>query len=214
MLVSAGPTFEPLDPVRFIGNRSSGKMGYALAAAARARGAEVTLVSGPTALAPPWGVTMAPVETALEMRGRILGAAETMDVVVMAAAVADHRPAEQARDKIHRPGESYALTLEPNPDILAELCSRRRPGQVIVGFAAEVGFDPAAAEAKLRRKGCDLLVVNDVSAPGAEFGADTNIVTLLAPGATPDGLPRLAKRELAERIWDRIETLRARRRGA
>jgi phosphopantothenoylcysteine decarboxylase/phosphopantothenate--cysteine ligase len=154
------------------------------------------------------------VQTALEMRDRILDVAETMDIVVMAAAVADHRPAAPAQDKIHCPGEPYTLTLEPNPDILAELCARRRPGQVIVGFAAEVGADPAAAEVKLRRKGCDLLVANDVSAPGAEFGSDTNIVTLFAPGATPEALPRLAKRELAERIWDRIEILRARPRGA
>lgn len=208
VLVSAGPTHEPIDPVRFLGNRSSGKMGQAMAASARARGAEVTLVRGPVALGAPWGVTVIDVHTAAEMRERLLAAAVNADVVVMAAAVADHRPTHPATEKIHRPGEEYTLFLTPNPDILAELCRSRVGDQVIVGFAAETGMDPGRVQQKLERKGCDLLVVNDVTAPDAGFGADTNVVTLLAPGASPVSLPRLHKRDVAERIWDRIEALR------
>ncbi len=209
VLVSAGPTYEPLDPVRFLGNRSSGKMGFAVAAAARARGAEVTLVAGPVDLPTPWGVSRVDVTTAAEMHAAVRAAAADAGVVVMSAAVADHRPEAIEDDKIHRPGEPYAVRLVPNADILAELVRDRRPGQVVVGFAAETG--PLALErgqAKLARKGCDLLVVNDVTAEGAGFGVDTNIVTLLAPGAAPEALPRMAKRAVAERLLDRIDALR------
>ena len=207
VVVSAGPTYEPIDPVRFVGNRSSGKMGFAVAAAARARGASVALVAGPVALGTPWGVERIDVETAREMRDAVLAAAEGADVVVMSAAVADHRPASFAADKIHRPGEGYAIELTPNPDILAELCASRRAGQVVVGFAAETRDAAARGAAKLVRKGCDLLVVNDVTAPGAGFGVDTNIVALLAPNAPAEELPRMGKREVAERILDRVERL-------
>jgi len=208
VVVSAGPTYEPIDPVRFVGARSSGKMGFALAAAARARGAEVTLVAGPLALGPPWGVRVVNVETAVQMREQVLAAAQDADVVVMAAAVADHRPGDPSAEKLHHPGAAYTLTMTPNPDILAELVRRRRPQQLIVGFAAETGGALERGRAKLERKGCDLLVVNDVTAPDAGFGVDTNIVTLLAPGAEAETLPRMHKREVAERIWDRIEALR------
>lgn len=209
VVVSAGPTFEPLDPVRFLGNRSSGTMGFALAAAARARGAAVTLVAGPVALDTPWGVNRIDVETAAQMKDAVDAAALGADVVVMSAAVADHRPARCEDEKIHRPGAPYALDLVPNPDILADLVAARRPGQVIVGFAAETGRAGERGAAKLARKRCDLLVVNDVTAAGAGFGSPTNIVTLLAPGAEPVGLPQLPKREVAERVWDRIEALLA-----
>lgn len=207
VVVSAGPTYEPIDPVRFVGNRSSGKMGFAVAAAARARGASVALVAGPVALGTPWGVERIDVETAREMRDAVIAAAADADVVVMSAAVADHRPASFAEDKIHRPGEGYSIALTPNPDILAELCSARRAGQVVVGFAAETRDAATRGAAKLVRKRCDLLVVNDVTAPGAGFGVDTNIVSLLAPDAPAEELPRMGKREVAERILDRVERL-------
>lgn len=208
VVVSAGPTFEPLDPVRFVGNRSSGKMGFAVAAAARARGARVTLVAGPVALPTPWGVDRVDVETAAQMHDAVFAAAADASVVVMSAAVADHRPELVAGDKIHRPGEPYTLSLVPNSDILAALVQGRRPGQVIVGFAAETGPQSLErATAKLARKGCDLLVVNDVTQEGAGFGTETNVVALLVPGETPAWLPKLAKRDVAERLWDRVQRL-------
>lgn len=213
VLVSAGPTYEPLDPVRFLGNRSSGKMGFSIAAAARARSAEVTLVAGPVALGSPWGVKRIDVKTALEMREEVLREAAAADIIIMSAAVADHRPAQIEDDKIHRPGEPYALELTPNPDILAELVRIRRQGQTIVGFAAETGQMEARGTAKLQRKGCDLLVVNDVTVAGAEFGSDTNIVLLLAPGEPAERLPQLSKRVVAEKLLDKIETLRRRSRS-
>ncbi len=213
VVVSAGPTWEPLDPVRFIGNRSSGKMGFAIAAAARARGAAVTLVAGPVALATPWGVTRVDVEGAAAMRRAVAAAAAEADVVVMTAAVADHRPAVVEPDKIRRPNVGYTLQLVPNPDILAELVRARRPGQVLVGFAAETRDVLERGRSKLARKGCDLLVLNDVTAEGAGFGVDTNIVTLLTPDGAAEPLPRLAKREVAERLWTRVEALLATRNG-
>lgn len=208
VVVSAGPTHEPLDPVRFIGNLSSGKMGYAMAAAAAARGAEVTLVSGPVSLAPPFGVKVIRVVTALHMEKTVREAAESAEVVVMTAAVADHRPAVLSRDKLSHKDDPFTIEMVPNPDILSTLCRARRTGQIIVGFAAETGEATEKAKAKRLRKGCDLLVANDVTQEGAGFGGDTNIVTVVGPGDACETWPRLAKRQVAERIWDRIEELR------
>jgi phosphopantothenoylcysteine decarboxylase/phosphopantothenate--cysteine ligase len=205
--VSAGPTHEPIDPVRFVGNVSSGKMGYAIAAAARARGAEVILVSGPTAIAPPWGVELQRVRSAREMRDAMFAAARRATTIVMSAAVADHRPDEAAGRKISNK-EPYHLSLVPNPDILAELVAARREGQIIVGFAAETHDLEVRARAKRERKGCDLLVANDVTAPGAGFGVDTNVVTLVGADGSLDRWAEMTKRQVAEKLWDRIETLR------
>jgi phosphopantothenoylcysteine decarboxylase/phosphopantothenate--cysteine ligase len=210
VVVSAGPTHEPIDPARFVGNRSSGKMGTAIAAAARRRGAEVTLVLGPATVAAPVGVTTVAVETAVDLQRAVAGAAKRADVVVMTAAVADYRPAKPAKDKIKRGtvGKTWSLDLVANPDVLAGLGAARgnarRP--VLVGFAAETSDVVANATAKLTSKRCDLVVANDVTEPGAGFGTDTNRVTLVdAAGATP--LPAATKQEVAHRILDRVATL-------
>ncbi len=212
VVVSAGPTYEPIDPARFVGNRSSGRMGFAIAAAARARGAQVTLVHGPVALAPPWGVETVPVRTAGEMRAAMRQAARAARVVVMAAAVADHRPAAAAERKISR-REPYTLDLVPNPDILAELTAARRAGQVIVGFAAETHDVVERAQAKKKRKGCDLLLANDVSTPGSGFEAEDNRVTLIDERGRAEPWPLMSKRQVAERLLDRVERLLARGEG-
>jgi phosphopantothenoylcysteine decarboxylase/phosphopantothenate--cysteine ligase len=206
VVVSAGRTEEPLDPVRMITNRSSGRMGFALAEAAHARGAEVTLVSGAVSVDPPHGITRVPVATALEMRDAMRAAAVKADVILMAAAVADYRPAEAARDKIKRNGDGMTLALEPNPDILAGLGAARRPGQVLVGFALETRDGVTHARRKLREKKVDVIVLNS---PAKGLGGETNEVTLVeAGGATR--LPELAKREVAELILDRVLELRSR----
>jgi phosphopantothenoylcysteine decarboxylase/phosphopantothenate--cysteine ligase len=210
--VSAGPTHESIDPVRYLGNRSSGKMGYALAAAAARRGAEVVLVAGPTALADPSGVTVVPVETARAMEEEIGRAAEGAHAIVMAAAVADFRATAPAEHKLKRSEMvgPLALTLEPNPDVLAGLGARRREAggtwPVLVGFAAETRDAVGYARAKLLAKGCDLVVANDVTEPGAGFAVDTNRVVLVdARSETP--VPAGPKTEVAHRIWDRVVAL-------
>ncbi len=209
VLVSAGPTHEPLDPARYLANRSSGKMGYAIARAAHARGAEVVPVSGPSALPTPFGVKRVMVETAQEMHDALFAEAPDADVIVKSAAVADHRPATISETKISRDkGEGYAVELVPNPDILRELCVARAVGELpktklIVGFAAETGDAVAKGEAKRERKGCDLLVANDVAAPGAGFGVDTNVVALIGPDGVSEW-PRLTKRQVGERLVDAI----------
>jgi phosphopantothenoylcysteine decarboxylase/phosphopantothenate--cysteine ligase len=208
ILVTAGPTREPLDPVRCLTNHSSGKMGYAVAQAARERGAEVTLVSGPTALAPPAGVEVARVETAEEMRAAVLERFGWATIVVKAAAVADYRPKETAGTKIKKGEGELTLALEATPDILAEL-GRRKAGQVLVGFAAETEALVERAAEKLRGKNLDLVVANDVTRPGAGFGADTNVVTLLDRQGRSESLPLLSKRAVAERILDWVLTLKA-----
>lgn len=201
VVVSAGGTHEAIDPVRFVGNRSSGRMGYALAARARDRGADVTLVSGPTALPPPPGVTVVGVRSATEMRDAVLAASEGADAVVMAAAVADYRPAEVAGEKIKKSADELTLRLVKNPDILAELGARRVPGgAMLVGFALETGDLVARARDKLVRKGCDLVVAN-LAADGFE-GSD-NLVTLVSSDRV-EPLPRLSKVEVADRILDRV----------
>ncbi len=206
VLVTAGPTREPLDPVRFLSNRSSGKMGYAIAEAAAARGARVILVSGPTALAPPPGADVIRVETAEEMYRAVLAELESAGVVIKAAAVADYRPTHKADNKIKKGGALSEVALEPTPDILAELGKRKGP-RILVGFAAETDDVLANARAKLQRKNLDLVVANDVGRVGAGFDVDTNAVTILDATGGTEELPLLSKREVADRILDRVTAL-------
>ncbi|MGC8878019.1 MAG: bifunctional phosphopantothenoylcysteine decarboxylase/phosphopantothenate--cysteine ligase CoaBC [Anaerolineae bacterium] len=210
VVVSAGGTREAIDPVRFIGNRSSGKMGYALAIAARDRGAQVVLVTAPTALPDPYGVHLARVESASEMRDAVLAALEGADALVMAAAVADYRPVQVSSQKIKKAEERLTLELTRTPDILGEVADLRAAGhgpRVVVGFAAETADLLANAQAKLRQKRLDLIVANDVSAPDAGFGVDTNRVTLLWADGTVEPLPLMSKEEIAHVIWDRVQPL-------
>ncbi|GAB3682367.1 bifunctional phosphopantothenoylcysteine decarboxylase/phosphopantothenate--cysteine ligase CoaBC [Actinocorallia lasiicapitis] len=210
VVVSAGGTREPIDPVRFIGNRSSGLQGYALAKVAAARGAKVTLVAANTALPDPAGVSVVRVGSALEMREAVKAAAASADVVVMAAAVADFRPVSAATGKIKKTEDSDTLPIElvKNPDILAELVLERVPGQVIVGFAAETDHVLEHGRAKLARKGCDLLVVNQVG-ENLTFGAPDNAGVILAASGTEREIPRGTKEELAIAVWDSAATLLA-----
>jgi len=203
ILITAGPTREPLDPIRFISNRSSGKMGYALARAARDRGGRVILISGPTALTPPKGVEYFPVETAEEMRMAVLKFFPEATVLIMAAAVADWRPTSILPRKVKKTGQSLTVDFVPNPDILQE-ASRIKTHQIIVGFSAETEELHENARKKLKQKELDLIVANDTTQPGAGFEADTNIVSLLDAWGGVDDLPKLSKEEVARRIWDRI----------
>ncbi|HEY0888907.1 MAG TPA: bifunctional phosphopantothenoylcysteine decarboxylase/phosphopantothenate--cysteine ligase CoaBC [Nocardioides sp.] len=210
VVVSAGGTREYLDPVRFLGNRSSGLQGYAIARAAAARGADVTLVAANVSLPDPAGVTVVRVETTGQLREAVLTAAKDADAVVMAAAPADFRPAEVSEDKIKKAadGSAPSLGLVQNPDILHELSTGRpRAASVIVGFAAETGDATGSvldlARAKLARKGCDLLVVNDVSG-GAVFGSTENQAVILGSDGTSREVPTAAKRVLAHVIWDEV----------
>jgi phosphopantothenoylcysteine decarboxylase/phosphopantothenate--cysteine ligase len=207
VLVSAGPTLEPIDPVRYLGNRSSGKMGYALAEAARRRGAHVTLVSGPTALTPPAVDEFVSVETTAEMREAMLARFVHSSITIMTAAVADFTPATKAAHKMKREG---ALTLElvPTADILAELGSRRAPGQLLVGFAAETEDVVAHARGKLERKHLDAIVCNDVSRPGIGFGSDRNAGRIITAGAEIE-IPEMSKLEMAGCILDAVAALRS-----
>jgi len=205
LVVSSGPTREAVDPVRFLSNRSTGKMGHAIALAAARRGARVTLVSGPVSLAPPLGVDTVSVSSAAEMADTVLAAAAGADAVVMAAAVADYRPASVAPEKIKKgASDPSSITLERTTDILAALGAARAGSRpVLVGFAAETRAVEQNARDKLSRKGCDLVVANDVSQPDAGFGADTNRVLLVdAAGATPVDLA--SKLEVAHAILDRV----------
>ena len=204
VLVTAGPTREPIDPVRFLSNRSSGKMGYALAEAARVRGASVTLVSGPTALAAPGGIEMVRVETAAEMRSAVRFHAPSADLILAAAAVSDFRPAEYAAQKVSKGAGALTLLLAANDDILAGLGREKRVGQTLVGFAAETEDVLGHARTKLDAKNLDWIIANDVSAEGAGFDGDTNIVTLLARDGREVSLPLLTKREVAEQILDAV----------
>ncbi|WP_405829289.1 bifunctional phosphopantothenoylcysteine decarboxylase/phosphopantothenate--cysteine ligase CoaBC [Streptomyces sp. NBC_00105] len=206
VVISAGGTREPLDPVRFLGNRSSGKQGYALARTAVARGARVTLVAANTALADPAGADVVRVGTAVQLREAVLEAAADADVVVMAAAVADFRPAEYAGGKIKKKdGQDPApVALVRNPDVLAEISAdRARDGQVVVGFAAETDDVLANGRAKLLRKGCDLLVVNEVG-EARTFGSEENEAVILASEGLEIQVPYGPKEALAEAIWDQV----------
>lgn len=211
VVVTAGPTSEPIDPIRTITNRSSGKMGYALADAARRRGAAVTLISGPTRLPPPAGVEVVAVETAAEMRQAVLEYTEKATVLIMAAAVADFRPASAKPAKIKKGASPLTIDLVPTEDILKAVTARGR-GLFVVGFAAETERVVERASEKLKAKGLDLIVANDVSVPGIGFGADDNEVTLIDRSGAGSPIPRLSKLAVAERILDRIEALRASRR--
>lgn len=207
VVVTAGPTAEPLDPVRYITNRSSGKMGYAIAEAAHARGAHVTLISGPTAIQPPKGVDFVRIGTTQELYDAVLSHADA-DVVIQAAAPADYRAREISPTKIKRTGDSLMIELVPNPDIAAALGARKHPGQTLVGFAAETNNVIENAQGKLKRKSLDLIVANDVTRAGAGFDVDTNIVTLI-DGEGMKELPMMTKREVADGILDRVAELRA-----
>ena len=208
LLVTAGPTREALDPVRFITNHSTGRMGYELARAAMLRGAQVTLVSGPTELEPPPFVELVRVESAAQMHDAVMAAAPAQDVIIKAAAVADYRPAHTAGEKIKKSGTDLTLELTRTPDILAELGAARRPGQFLCGFAMETRDLLDNARAKLEKKGADMIVANSLREAGAGFGGTTNHVTLVEPTGCTE-LPLAGKDEVAHRILDRILARRA-----
>jgi phosphopantothenoylcysteine decarboxylase/phosphopantothenate--cysteine ligase len=205
-LITAGPTREPLDPVRYLSNRSSGKMGYAIAEAAAQRGAKVILVSGPTALKPPAGIETVAVETAAEMLNAVLARLDGAAVVIKAAAVADYRPRNVTAQKM-KGKAAFALELEPNPDIVAEVSARRK-GQVIIGFAAETENVLENARKKLAAKRLDAIVANDVSQPGIGMDSDRNAVTIITHCEVIE-VPEASKREVAERILDIAKKLRS-----
>ncbi|CAG0990203.1 phosphopantothenoylcysteine decarboxylase / phosphopantothenate---cysteine ligase [Myxococcaceae bacterium] len=209
VVVTAGGTREPVDPVRSLTNRSSGKMGFAIAAEAARRGAEVVLVAGPSALPTPPGIRRIDVQTALEMRDAVLGEWPSARIVVMAAAVADFRPADRALQKIKKEdlpeGAAPSIALVRNPDILAEISALPRDGRVVVGFAAESHDVLDSARRKLERKGCDLIVANDISREQGGFDSDRNAVAFVWPGGPVEELALLPKTEVAAQLWDRIE---------
>jgi len=203
VIVTAGPTREHLDPVRVITNPSSGRMGYALAEAARARGADVVLVSGPTELTPPSGMPTKRVETTEDMQRALESLIPDADALIMSAAPADYRPRDQAKTKRARADGPLSLTLEATPDILGSL--KRRKGTLIVGFALETGNGLAKARSKMQNKALDFVILNDATEPGAGFEVTTNRVTILGRNGTHVDLPVLPKRDVAERILDVVE---------
>ncbi|HEY1964759.1 MAG TPA: bifunctional phosphopantothenoylcysteine decarboxylase/phosphopantothenate--cysteine ligase CoaBC, partial [Acidobacteriaceae bacterium] len=205
-LVTAGGTREAIDPVRYLGNRSSGKMGYAVAEAALARGARVILISGITPLTPPPGVEFVQITSSEEMRGAVMSRLSEATIVIKAAAVSDYRPRTQAVQKIKR-REAIQLDLEPTADILAEVAGTRQPGTLVVGFAAETEDHLLHGRDKLLRKGADALVLNDVARPGIGFDSDRNAATFLTQ-QTAIELPEMSKRDLADRILDEVRALR------
>ena len=209
VLVTAGPTEEPIDPVRFISNRSSGKMGYAIAEAAAQRGARVILVAGPTKLAPAAGVELVRVQTALEMHDAVLQRFAESTIIVKAAAVADYHVAEVPAHKMKKRGCGITLQLEPNPDILAEL-GRMKGDKFLVGFAAETENLASEARRKLTAKNCDMIVANLIGKPGTGFDSDDNEVTLVTRGGNPIELRKMSKRLVAARIFDEVAALRRR----
>jgi len=208
VVVTAGPTCEDLDPVRYITNRSSGKMGYAVAEAAARRGARVVLVSGPTALDTPAGVDRVNVRTALEMQQAVRRHFSDASIGIFAAAVADYRPVETVSQKMKRSKEPLTIRLEPNPDILASVAAEKG-SRLVVGFAAETDRVAENARKKLAAKNADLIVANDVTAEGAGFDVDTNVVTLLSRDGRDLALPKMTKREVAERVLEEVVRLRS-----
>ncbi|HEX8473882.1 MAG TPA: bifunctional phosphopantothenoylcysteine decarboxylase/phosphopantothenate synthase [Pyrinomonadaceae bacterium] len=209
ILITAGATREEIDPVRFLSNRSSGRMGFALAEAARARGADIVIVAGATAVPPPDGVRVVRVTTAEQMRAAVLEEIDASSVLIAAAAVTDYRPAAPSPRKIKKSDDALTLTLEPTPDVLAEAARARHDGLLLIGFAAETDDVLENARLKLERKGLDAIVANDITRDGAGFDTDTNIITLLARDRdTPLALPLLSKLEAAHRILDEIVRLR------
>jgi phosphopantothenoylcysteine decarboxylase / phosphopantothenate---cysteine ligase len=207
VVVTAGPTCEDLDPVRFLTNRSSGKMGYALAQAAARRGARVILISGPTRLNPPQGVEFVSVRSTEEMHRAVLEHFSHATALIMAAAVADYRPVAPHSKKMKRTGERLTLELESTPDILADV-ARGKGERIVIGFAAETGDVAEHARAKLNSKQADLIVANDVTAAGAGFDHDTNVITLYAPDGREQAFPRMPKIDAAHRILDQLRALR------
>ena len=207
VLVTAGPTREPVDPVRYLSNRSSGKMGVAIAAAAWRRGADVTLVAGPLGARPPVGARLVHVETTEEMASAVDAELREADALIMAAAPADFRAADPARQKIKKGAAPSSLALAPTRDILAATRAARRPGAVVVGFALETADALRNGRGKLEAKGLDLVVVNDATEPGAGFGVDTNRVTILSREGGEHPLPLLPKTAVADEILDRVREL-------
>lgn len=203
ILVTAAGTREPIDPVRYIGNRSSGKMGYAIAREASRRGADVILISGPSDLAPPPGVSVKRVETALQMHDAVMAEFDGIDAVIKAAAVADYRPELAVEHKIKKAGETLTVNLVKNPDILLEL-GKKKQHQLLVGFAAETQELLMHAREKLIKKNLDLVIANDVTLPGAGFNIDTNIVKLIDKNGQVEELPQLSKQQVAAIIIDKI----------
>jgi phosphopantothenoylcysteine decarboxylase/phosphopantothenate--cysteine ligase len=213
LIVTAGPTYEDVDPVRYIGNRSSGRMGFALAGEAARRGAHVTLIAGPTSLEPPAVAELIRVRSAAELHGAVLLHADAADVVIMAAAVADYAPEQRAGQKMSKNDDTLTLVLKKTPDILGDLGKRRRAGgkgPLLVGFAAETGQVVARASAKREKKQIDLIVANDVSREDAGFDVDTNAVTIIGDGGA-ETLPLQSKSRVAAEILDRVERLIAAR---
>lgn len=211
VVVSAGPTREYLDPVRFISNPSSGKMGFAVAEEARSRGAEVLLVTGPVSLSDPPGLRVTRIETALELRDAVLEAARDADLVVMTAAVADYRAAERASEKQAKVAGDVTIRLTPNPDILAEL-GQQKGNRVLVGFAMETHAGIERAALKAQRKNADFILLNYPTREGTAFGGDDNEVTLVRPDGTFEAWPRLSKREVARRLLDEAVRIRNKQR--
>jgi phosphopantothenoylcysteine decarboxylase / phosphopantothenate---cysteine ligase len=207
ILITAGPTREEIDPVRYISNHSSGKMGYAIARQARLRGAEVTLVTGPTEIPVPYGVSVVRVESAEQMREAVLSRLEFSDIVIKAAAVADYRPRLRSEMKVKKSSSQLAIDLVKNPDILTEI-GANKGDRLLVGFAAETEELIANAKKKLSQKNLDLIVANDVSLEGAGFNVDTNIVKLLFRDGRVEDIPIMGKNELAGLILNRVEQLR------
>ena len=207
VLVTAGGTIEPLDPIRFIANHSSGRQGYAIAAEAVARGAQVVLVSGQAAVEPPAGLAkFVKIDTTHQMREAVLADFDDADIIIKAAAVADYRPKTVAANKIKKTDDDFVIELERNPDILKELGGLKKPNQVLVGFAAETQNLLQYAQSKLEKKNLDFIVANDVSKPGAGFQGDTNIIKILSRDGSIEELPLMTKRELSAIIMDRVET--------
>ena len=204
VLVTAGPTQEAMDPVRFLSNHSTGKMGYAVAARAAMRGADVTLVSGPTALDTPEGVQRVDIVSARDMYDAVLSRADRQDMIIKAAAVGDYRPAETASEKLKKGDGEMTVALARNPDILAELGRRKHPGQLLCGFAMETQNLLDNAADKLSRKNCDMLVANSLRDKGAGFGTDTNVATLLFADGRRETPPLMSKEDLADVILDRL----------
>ncbi len=207
ILVTAGPTREALDPVRFLSNHSTGKMGYALAERARARGAQVTLVTGPTTLQTPQQMTVVPVVSAREMRDAVMNRLAEQDMVIKAAAVGDYRPAEMAQEKLKKKDDDMRIDLVRNPDILQEIGQNKRENQTICGFAMETQALVEHAREKLQRKNCDMMVANNLKTAGAGFAHDTNVVTLLYANGQSEALDLMYKEELADLLLDRLLAL-------
>ena len=206
VLVTAGPTQEAIDPVRFITNHSSGKMGYAIAHAAALRGAEVTLVSGPVSLTPPAGVKLVPITSARDLFNAVTAVSDQQDIIIKAAAVADYRPAAVSDEKIKKADNDLSLDLERTEDTLQYLGQHKRAGQILCGFAMETSDLENKARGKLAKKNLDMIVANNVKVAGAGFGTDTNVVTFITPDDTQQ-LEIMSKESVAMKLLDRLITL-------